>query len=152
MGMMNAGMTEAASRTPMAGMDDQDGDQDQMVTCPNCHTQFAPGDTDGDAAALAAGAGAGAPTGAAGQGDLGSVAPPAVVSPGGGTCPECGGKMEGGTCSSCGYSKSHSPMRDAATKYANLQPDHGRPDVDKVVEQGRRVRERMRRPAPFGRA
>lgn len=145
MGMMTAGMSEAAARPKMAGMDDQDGDVDQLISCPNCGTQFSPGDTNGDAAQLA-GAAPGAPA-------LPNAAAPPEVAPQastGATCPECGGKMDGGQCASCGYSSSHSPMREAATRHIQGQPEHARPDAEKVYKQGLRARGRMRRPAPFG--
>ncbi len=159
MAMMNAGMLPEGGGGGMpvgvAGADDNDGDVDTMVTCPQCGARFAPGDTDNDAAALAAGAGAGAgmpPAGPeAGATDLATAAPPPVVEAGEGTCPECGGKMVGGKCASCGYSKAHSPMREAIDKHVGGQPEGSRPDAKKVYEQGVRTRERMRRPAPYGR-
>jgi len=158
MGMMNSGMAEAANRTPMAGMGDQDGDNDVMVTCPSCGTSFAPGDTDGDAAQLQAGA---PPAGAQPTTDAGAPpnptdlaspsAPPAIMPQSGGTCPECGGKMDGGQCASCGYSEGHSPMQSAIAKHVGSQPEHARPDAKKVYEQGIHAREHMRRSSPYGR-
>jgi hypothetical protein len=139
MAMLDAGMTEAAQRTPGPGMPDEN----ERLSCPECGAQF----TEDEAKQAA-----GAPPGEVA--DLASAAPEPVVRPGAPetTCPECGGKMEGGRCSSCGYSKEHSPMREAATKYRDLQPEHAKSDVDQVVTQGRRVRERMRGAPTFGRA
>lgn len=146
MGMLNSGAMEAAlrSRTPV---DDQDGDNDRLTTCPSCGTQFAPDDTDGDAAQTATAAGAPAsPT------DLASPsAPPAIMPQSSSTCPECGGKIDGGKCASCGYSEGHSPMQSAIAKHIGSQPEGNRPDAGKVYKQGVHAREHMRRGAPYGR-
>ena len=142
----NAAGMEAALKAP----DDMDGDNDQMVTCPECGANFAPGDTDNDAGALQAG-GAAAP----GQG----MPPEAPAQPQqaatGSACPECGGKIgPDGKCASCGYSAQHSPMRANAQSFVEHRPErlrHEKPNVDEIYDQGKRVREHMRRPAPYGR-
>lgn len=154
MGTMNANIAGAMPQQSGAPMNDNDGDGDQLITCPSCGAQFSPQDTDNDAAQLQAGAGSGAPggPGAGTPTDMATAAPPPITSaPSGDTCPECGGQMSGGKCASCGYSEGHSPMQDKIAQHIGGQPEHARSDAKTVYEKGLKARQHMRRPAPYGR-